>query len=348
MRFEARQQFNAHMSDVARLNRITTAMGETFNVNPEIQQVFQDLKGENADFLNEINTPLVDAPKGQKIGFGVSRPIASRTNTDEGERQTNYVGEMKPDNYACEQTNFDTHIKYSQMDSWSRVGDLMTRYTNQVVRQVARDVLMIGWHGESVADVTDIAANPNLEDVNEGWLKKIRNKRPESLMGYDSEGVATVDTFNVGKNGQYTTLDEIVFDITMNLLDSWYQESDDLVVIVGKEIGVSHGLGLLANSSLPTERNALQTWFAEKTVAGMPAIMVPFFPKRGLLVTSYDNLSVYSQAGSLRRTVIDNPKRDRIEEYMSSNDAYVVEDYGKACGVRDGAIMLPDGNGGWK
>ena len=41
-------------------------------------------------------------------------------------------------------------------------------------------------------------------------------------------------------------------------------------------------------------------------------------------------------------------QRDRVEEYLSSNDAYVVEDYGKFCGVRDGAILLPDGEGDWE
>nr|WP_243864498.1 P2 family phage major capsid protein [Burkholderia pseudomallei] len=28
---------------------------------------------------------------------------------------------------------------------------------------------------------------------------------------------------------------------------------------------------------------------------------------------------------------MDNPKRDRIENYESSNDAYVVEDFGCGC-----------------
>lgn len=348
MQHRTRQQFNGHLAEIARMNRISSAIGETFNVEPEVQQVFQDMKGERADFLKEINTPLVESQKGQKIGFGVGKPIAGRTNTDENDRKTRYVGEMNPDQYSCEQTNFDTHIKYSQMDAWARSDELATRYSIKVAQQVARDVLMIGWNGEQVAVETDPVANPNLEDVNEGWLTKIRKNRPENLMGFASDGQPTTNTWNVGEGGQYNTLDTLVFDIMLNLLDTWHQNSDDLLVIVGRELWVAHGLSLLSHSNLPTERNALQTWFANESVAGMKAIMVPFFPKRGLLVTSYDNLSVYSQAGSLRRAIIDNPKRDRVEEYISSNDAYVVEDYGKVCGVRDGAILIPDGNGGWK
>lgn len=348
MKQKTRLEFNGHLAAIASFNHIPSAIGEAFNVEPEIQQVFQEIKGERVDFLSKINTPLVESQKGQKIGFGVYKPIASRTDTNENERQTRYVGDMTSDQYSCEQTNFDTNIKYSQMDAWSRSGDLATHYSDYVAQQVARDILMIGWNGEQVAVNTDPIANPNLEDVNEGWLTKIKKNRPENLMGFSSDGQPSTDTWKVGEGGQYNTLDTLVFDIMLNLLDTWHQNSDDLLVIVGRELWVAHGLSLLSHSNLPTERNALQTWFANESVAGLNAIMVPFFPKRGLMVTSYDNLSVYSQAGSLRRTIIDNPKRDRVEEYLSSNDAYVVEDYGKVCGVRDGSIMIPDGNGGWK
>lgn len=39
------------------------------------------------------------------------------------------------------------------------------------------------------------------------------------------------------------------------------------------------------------------------------------------------NLSIYWQEDTRRRAVIDNPKRDRIENFESVNEAYVVEDY---------------------
>ncbi|WP_312679172.1 P2 family phage major capsid protein, partial [Escherichia coli] len=32
-----------------------------------------------------------------------------------------------------------------------------------------------------------------------------------------------------------------------------------------------------------------------------------------------------------RRAIIDNPKRDRVENFESSNDAFVVEDFGCGC-----------------
>ena len=59
-----------------------------------------------------------------------------------------------------------------------------------------------------------------------------------------------------------------------------------------------------------------------------------------ILVTSLKNLSIYYQDGSRRRAVIDNPKRDRIETFESSNDAFVIEDLGKACLIEN--IELQD------
>ena len=58
---------------------------------------------------------------------------------------------------------------------------------------------------------------------------------------------------------------------------------------------------------------------------------MPFIPNNTIVVTTLDNLSIYYQDGARRRTVVDNAKRDQIENYESSNDAYVVEDYGRGC-----------------
>lgn len=347
MQSNTRVCFNRYMGQVAAANNLSTVVGEAFNYSPEAQQAFYGAVGEKADMLSRINQISVTAQLGQKIGLGVGRPIASRTNTEDHERQTNFVGKQEADDYFCKQTNYDHHLPYRLVDSWAHLTDFAAIYSGQIIKQVARDTLMVGWNGESAAAETDLIANPLLQDVNEGWLTKVRKKQPHRIMGYGSDGNANTDSYTVGTGGEYSTLDALVFDMTVSLLDSWHQNADDLVVMVGREIWVAHGLALLANSTLPTERNALQTWFASKTVAGLPCIMPPFLPSRAVVVTSYDNLSIYHQMSSLRRTVVDNAKRDRVEEYLSENVAYVVEDFGKFAAVRHGAIQLPDGEDGW-
>jgi hypothetical protein len=46
------------------------------------------------------------------------------------------------------------------------------------------------------------------------------------------------------------------------------------------------------------------------------------------LITRLDNLSIYVQEGTRRRFLKDEPEYDRVVNYESVNEAYVVEDYG--------------------
>lgn len=314
---------------------------------PNAQQISYLATSEQAQFLKEINHLPVDAQLGERIGIGVTRPIASRTKTEDNDRKTSEFSDLAKDQYFCAQTNFDSHINYKTMDSWAHLDKFGDKYGKSLNGQKARDRLMIGFNGTSAAEDTDRENNPLLEDVNVGWLDKVRRVEPQRIMGFDSEGVATADEFNVGEGGDFGTLDALVFDLVTNLLDAWHQGGDDLICLVGRDIWTNHGLTLLSNSAMPTERVALQSWFAAQTVAGLPCVMPPFFPARSVVVTSYSNLSIYYQLSSMRRTIIDNPKRDRVEEYHSQNEAYVVEDFGKFAGVRNGAILLKDSAGNW-
>nr|WP_276307122.1 P2 family phage major capsid protein [Pseudomonas aeruginosa] len=46
-------------------------------------------------------------------------------------------------------------------------------------------------------------------------------------------------------------------------------------------------------------------------------------------------MSLYWQIGGRRRYLKEVPEKNRIENYESSNDAYVVEDYGLGCLVEN-------------
>lgn len=343
-----RNVFNIYTSELGQwLGYGQDIKNEMVTYPPAKQQKAYSTAAEKAEFLKKINHVPVAAQIGQRVGIGVSKPTASRTDTDIEERSTRDVAELSGDTYYAVQTNFDTHISYRTMDAWAHMADFNSIYSEHLALQIARDRLMIGFNGIAVADKSNLTENPLLQDVNAGWLEKVRRSEPKRVMGYDSDGVATDDRWKLGETGDYGTLDALVFDMIINLLDAWHQGADDLVVLVGRDIWTSHGLSLLANSSLPTERNALQTWFAAQTVAGLPCVMPPFFPPRAVVVTSYSNLSIYYQLGTMRRAILDNPKRDRVEEYRSQNEAYVVEDFGKFASVRSGAILLPTSAGVW-
>jgi P2 family phage major capsid protein len=346
MKTDTRKKFNLLRDTVAQANGIDN-VSEKFSLAPAVEQRLIEKMGESSDFLQKVNMVGVTEQKGQKLGLGVGLPISGRTDTNANDRETAFVGELSGDDYECKQTNTDTHLSYNVLDAWAGLDSFDAKYRAQVMKRTALDRIMIGWNGTSAATTTDRVTNPLLQDVNIGWLEKVRRNAPDRFMGYAADGTATTDAFTVGDGGAYNTLDALAFDVMSNLLDPWHVGSDDLVLIIGRELWVNHGLTLYNENRPATERNALQIWFAQQAIAGLPTVTVPFFPARGLVITSYDNLSIYYQTGAVRRAIIDNPKRDRVEEYLSSNDAYVVEDYGKFAAVRSGAIKLKNTAGEW-
>ncbi len=69
-------------------------------------------------------------------------------------------------------------------------------------------------------------------------------------------------------------------------------------------------------------------------MAACPTFTCPHFPSKGVVVTSWDNLSIYFQDSSWRRQIVENPKRSQVEDYNSRNEGYVIEQLGKFRGYR--------------
>ncbi|MNY55958.1 Phage major capsid protein, P2 family [compost metagenome] len=77
----------------------------------------------------------------------------------------------------------------------------------------------------------------------------------------------------------------------------------------------------------PSEKIAADILMSKKTLGGKQVAQVPFFPAGTILITRLDNLSIYEQEGTRRKTIVDNAKRNRVETFESVNEAYVVENY---------------------
>lgn len=331
MRNDTRKAFNAFKTRLAQLNGVDNT-GEQFNVEPSVQQTLESKMQESSAFLGQINVIGVDEIKGQKVGLGVSGPIAGRTNVDEKDRSTRDVTELSDTTYECVSTEFDTHIRWAQLDAWSRFPDFQARIRNAIIKRQALDRIMIGFNGTSAAVETDRTANPMLEDVNKGWLHQYRTHAPARVL----TGGATAGKVAVGPAGDYKNLDALVFDAVSEMIDPWFREDTALVAIMGRKMLADKYFPMIQQfAETPSEARDLDMMISQKRVGGLQAVRAPFVPDGSLLVTSLANLSLYWQLGSRRRHVIDNPKRNRIENYESSNDAYVVEDYGFGCLVEN-------------
>lgn len=323
MRNETRSLFNAYLAKVAQLNGIDDATKQ-FSVNPSVQQTMEKKIQEGSSFLKQINIIGVTEQQGEKLGLNLSGPIASRTDTSKKERTPRDLTTISPNGYYCQHTDYDSFIPYNKLDAWAHIPEFQTFIRDLLLNRQALDRIMIGFNGKSIAATTDPAANPLLQDVNKGWLQKQREHASERVMG---KGKADGKVLVGGANADYRNLDALVYD-AIHLLDPWHAEHPGLVAIVGRGLMHDKYFPLVNQDSKATDRLAADIIISQKRIGGLPAVQVPYFPAGTVAITALDNLSLYWQIGGRRRYVQENPARNRVDTFESSNDDYVVEDHG--------------------
>ncbi|MCO6557634.1 MAG: phage major capsid protein, P2 family [Gilliamella sp.] len=328
MRNETRKLFNGFKHRIAQLNGIDDA-SESFAVNPEVNQTLEKRTQQSSEFLSKINFEFVDAQEGEKVGVGVTGTTASTTDTTAQEREAVDISDLNQFRYRCEQTNYDTSIRYAKLDAWRHKKNFQTLLRDALIKQKALDRIMIGFNGTHRASTSNKTTYPLLQDVNKGWLQHYREDAPERVM---NEGTVTPGKIIIASNGgDYKNLDALVYDVVENLIDPVYSEDTDLVVICGRGLLHDKYFPIANEADKNTEKVAGQILLAKKSIGELPAYRVPYFPKGAMLITPFSNLAIYIQNETARRQIIDNPKRDRIEDFQSANEAFVVERYDAGC-----------------
>ncbi|MCX0781078.1 phage major capsid protein, P2 family [Escherichia coli] len=276
MRQETRFKFNAYLSRVAELNGIDAGdVSKKFTVEPSVTQTLMNTMQESSDFLTRINIVPVSEMKGEKIGIGVTGSIASTTDTAGGtERQPKDFSKLASNKYECDQINFDFYIRYKTLDLWARYQDFQLRVRNAIIKRQSLDFIMAGFNGVKRAETSDRSSNPMLQDVAVGWLQKYRNEAPARVMSKvtDEEGRTTSEVIRVGKGGDYASLDALVMDATNNLIEPWYQEDPDLVVIVGRQLLADKYFPIVNREQDNSEMLAADVIISQKRIGNLPAV----------------------------------------------------------------------------
>lgn len=333
MKNSTRAKFSAMVSQIALLNGIDLAIAATskFTVEPSVQQKLEQRVQESSEFLARINISPVDEMSGELLGLGIGSTIAGRTNTGAGNRRLGIdPSAMDERGYVCKQTNFDVAITYGKVDLWAKFPNFETLWRDNVVKRIALDRILIGFNGTSAAAATDRVANPLLEDVNIGWLEKMRVENAARVMNEGADNVGEV-TYGTHADADYVTLDALVWDAKETLLAEWAKNDTELVAIVGSDLLHDKYFPMINKAEDPSEALARDVIMSTKRLGGLPALRVPGFPNGTVFITRLDNLSIYYQDGKRRRMVKDEPEYDRVTDYQSSNEAYVIEDLEYAC-----------------
>ncbi|EKO3979869.1 phage major capsid protein, P2 family [Vibrio fluvialis] len=344
MQEHTKKKLSAYVQAVAQQNGVENAT-EMFNVSPNgTQRIIAAIRESNW-FLSRINIITVKNQIGEAIGLGVSGMIASRTDTSgDGERKPKDYHGMKAMPYACVQTNFDTAIRYAKLDAWAHMKSFNQIVSKHTREQIDANKITVGWFGQTAAANTDAAANPNGEDVNKGWFQAMREHNAERFI---TEGAPGSGVIKIGEGGDFANLDLAVLNLK-NLLHPACENDSDLIAIIGSDLLAYEKAKFYdAHGNTPTEKSKIQERQVIGTYGGLPAVSVPGFPSTGIMVTSYDNLSVYIQEDSVRRTVgKKNDAKDQMENFESMNMAYVVEQLEKVAALEFGNVKL-NINGAW-
>lgn len=320
-----RQKMNEFVANTAKAYGVQP--GETYAATPSVAQTLNDKIIVDGNWLlNLVNVLGVGELKGEKILMGLTSSVTSRTDTSgSGERTPRNLIGLDNKGYELFPTESDVAITYGQIDAWAKFKDFAERYNRMVRRAIGNDRVKIGWHGTSVATTSDMVANPNLSDVNKGWLQLLReyNSGEQVVTG-------TVGAPIVLGGTDFPNLDTLVFDC-LNRIEEQHRDDPDLVVMISRDImQAAKGAYFEAQGNTPTEKEKLRERMVVETYGSLPAYVPPYFPAGTILVTSFENLSIYYQDDSWRRQIKDKPEKNRYENFNSRNEGYVLEHEGKA------------------
>ncbi|UDQ97956.1 phage major capsid protein, P2 family [Lentisphaerota bacterium WC36G] len=309
---------------------LQTAMAAAYGVGdvrsfeaeaPEAIKLMTEIQ-KSAEFLNDITVLPVTDIVGRPITMSLTSTVASRTNTDDGtkERSPQNILDLNDIEYRCYQTDFDVAIKYKDMDAMARFPNFQQLYMQMVYVRIALDRILIGWYGKTVADNSDRSANPKLEDLNKGWPALLKEHNPSH---YIEQG-ATAGKIRICAGGDYENLDEAVYDIA-SVIPQEHRTGNEIAIIGQGLITQDTGKILKLHGQTPTERSLFKT--LEKSYGGFECRTSACFPEHGIFVGDLKHLHLYFQESGVRRQSCDNPKKNQVEDFISSNDAYMIEDF---------------------
>lgn len=327
MKNQTRDLFNVMKDDLAALYGVRD-VSENFAATPSLQQTLENKIQESSEFLSRINMPLVTDLAGEKIGLGVSSTVASTTNTNAQDRVPFDPTSLDTFGYFCQEIDFDVALKWSKIDQWAKFPDFVKRYSAAILERQALDRIMIGWNGTSRAATSNRVNNPLLQDVSKGWIQKQKDNAGGRVMTQ----IGATGKIQIGDavalSAGFKNLDALVMDMVSNLIEPWHRKDPDLIVIMSDDLLADKYFPLINKAQDNSEKIAGDVILSQQRVGGKPAVTVPHFPSGKIVVTALKNLSIYIQEGSRRRIIRDNPARNQVEDFQSSNDDFVVEDHG--------------------
>ncbi|MFA0114230.1 P2 family phage major capsid protein [Vibrio sp. 10N.261.46.E11] len=339
MNIETIKKLNQYRSDKQKKYNTDDQDG-MFNVDASQATLEIESIRQTDEFLSRVNLVSVGLLVGEGIGLGSGKLIAARVDTLRGGTRT--ARKIKPDvamQYECHQINFDCAISFETMDAYAHHDNFSDCLEREIRKHSNLDLIRVGFFGKQAADNSNVTLNPNGEDVTKGWIQALRDNRPESIL--EKKGYPV----NIGQGGDYLTVNDAVCAVK-DKVAARHRDVNDLVVLLGSDL-VAHDRASFYQKQIDPKQPVHQIELRQikESYGAMPAFMPSCFPARGIMVTSFDNLSIYFLNHSFRRSFGKrNDSKNLIENFESAQVCYVIEQLDKAAAIEFEKVKLKKGD----
>lgn len=282
--------------------------------NPKETQLRNALL-QSSEFLSLLPNVLdVDQITGQVVTTGKPGIYTGRKKDGRFTRPLSVGG----NEYKLVETDSGSYLPYSLLVVWANSGseeEFFQRIQAFSNESFALDMLRVAFNGTSVADDTDPETNPNGEDVNIGWHQIVKTRSAEQII---------VDDVTIGGAGaDFIGLDAAVTDLVHNCIYEPFRNDPRLIVLASADLIGNDATTMMNRIDRPTEKVAAQ--LIGRQIAGRTVYTPPFMPEGRLVVTTLDNLHIYTQGGTRKRKAEWNDDRKRFENNYLRMEGYGVE-----------------------
>lgn len=292
------------------------------DVNEEKEkEIFQNIK--NNSFLGVINFIKVNNMQGNCLGLNLPMPSTTDTlNNQRRDPEKAYISPMQE--FKCSQINVDAFVGFEKLDAFTQSEINFNQNLDRFLdKQVLFSLLLAGFNGAERASTSDPKTNLLAEDVAVGWLAKIKQNAANSV----------IKSAEVGENKAYKNLNALV-KAGLQKIPNPLRARGNIIAICGRNLVNENAVSLNFNDLDDMNKPVM----LQKTIGGLNAIYCPAFPENSILITSLDNLSLYAQAGTVRRILVSNPRKNRYDIFSSLSVDFIVEDYNNVALIENIAL----------
>ncbi|CEE92638.1 putative phage gene [Xenorhabdus nematophila str. Anatoliense] len=328
---DAARTFHANFTRGA---NYSSSNSDTFYISSPSENLLRVAISDSSWFLNKLTLADVSQEKGDTVNLGDNTLHTGRVIDGRFHKRVNMEGAP----YALEETDTCAAISYEQMSLIANSGSGDDEHFTKVMsdlfsKTVSLDMIRIGFNGEFCAYPTQPDVYKRGQDVNRGWHAIAKE--------FNQGSQVITDKIALGKNGDFPNLDAIANYLIIKKIPEEFREDPRLVVLVGSELAALYREKLFSASDKAADIQASQ--MALSTIAGRFALIPPFMPGRRLVVTTLDNLHIYTQKNTRRFRAEFVDERQVYEHSYLRNEGYGLGDGNLYAAVDENAIHIEEG-----